>query len=162
MGTAFAPFMPRSASVGLFFVRIVVGLAFVFHGLPKIQHPTTWMGSHMLTVPWSGGAMFGPLPPWLQALVAVVEFFGGIALVFGFLTRLAALGLCIDMIVAFFFAELPRGTPFVSGGHSLEPSLTYLVVSFMLLLTGAGAVSLDAMLFGPRVTKGTQEIRRVA
>lgn len=162
MRNAFAPYMPRSASIGLFFVRIVVGLAFVFHGNPKIQHPSTWMGSHVLTLPWSG-ATFGPLPDWLQVVVAVVEFFGGIALIFGFLTRLAALALCIDMIVAFVCVEIPRGTPFVGTGHTFEPTLTYLVVTFLLLLSGPGVVSLDAALFGSRVVTGTtQDVRKVA
>ncbi|MGH7662007.1 MAG: DoxX family protein [Vulcanimicrobiaceae bacterium] len=144
MRNALAPLIWTPASVGLLFVRIVVGSAFVLHGYPKILHPTTWMGSHSLTLPWDG-ATFGPLPDWLQAAAAVVEFFGGIALVIGLLTRFAAFALCIDMIVAFVGSELPRGTPFVGSGHTLEPNLTYMAVSFLLLLVGPGVIALDAM-----------------
>ena len=162
-GNIAAPLQTRGASVGLFFVRIVVGVAFAFHGFPKIINPAGWMRDHSLTVPFSGIAI--PIPPELQATVAVVEFLGGILLVIGLLTRFWALALCIDMVVAFVFAELPHGTPFVGGGgHTLEPNLTYMVVTFMILLTGPGAVSLDAVLFGPRRAVGItpQEVRRVA
>jgi putative oxidoreductase len=134
-------------------VRIVVGSAFVMHGYPKILHPTVWMGSHSLTLPWNGAA-FGPVPDWLQAAAAVVEFFGGIALVVGFLTRFAALALCVDMIVAFIGSELPRGTPFVGSGHTLETNLTYMTVSFLLLLTGPGVIAVDALFSSsPRARK---------
>jgi putative oxidoreductase len=161
-GNILAPLQTRGASVGLFFVRIVVGLAFAFHGWPKILNPTGWMTHPTLTVPWSGIAV--PIPPELQATVAVVEFFGGILLIIGLLVRLAGLALCADMIVAFALVELPHGTPFVGGGHTLEPNLTYMVVSFMLLLSGPGAISLDSVLFGPRPAVGItpQNVRRVA
>ena len=162
MRNVFAPAMPKSVSVGLLFVRICAGLAFVFHGYPKIVNPTAWMGSGPLTIPWSG-ATIAPLPDWLQALVAVVEFFGGLALIFGIFTRLAALAICVEMIVAFLFVELPRGTPFVAPGHTLEPNLMYMVTSFLLLLTGPGAASLDAVLFASRPeTAMPQEVNRAA
>jgi putative oxidoreductase len=99
-------------------------------------------------MPTTGAALL-VVPPWLQATAAAAEFFGGIALIAGLLTRLAGLALCIDMIVAFLFVELPHHTPFVGPGHTLEPNLTYLVVSFLLLLTGPGAISLDALLTAP-------------
>lgn len=161
-GNILAPLQTRGASVGLFFVRIVVGLAFIFHGFPKILNPTGWMATPMLAVPFSDIAVM--IPPWLQATVAVVEFAGGILLITGLIARIAALALCVDMIVAFAMAEIPHGTPFVGGGHTMEPNLTYMVVTFMLLLTGPGAISLDAVLFGSRRAVGItpQEVRRVA
>ena len=162
MRNVLAPNMPSSASVGLFFVRVLVGLAFVFHGYPKIVDPLAWMGTKMLTVPWTGAAV-GPLPDWLQATVAFVEFFGGIALVFGLLTRLAALALFVDMVVACLFVELPRGVPFVGSGHTLEPTLAYMVTTLLLLLTGPGIVSLDAALGASRKTPHTTgELSRAA
>jgi putative oxidoreductase len=162
MRNVLVPTMPGSASVGLFFVRVLVGLAFVFHGYPKIVNPLAWMGSKMLTVPWTGASV-GPIPDWLQAVVAFVEFFGGIALIFGLLTRVAALALFVDMIVACFFVELPHGVPFVAAGHTLEPNLAYMVMTFMLLLTGPGLVSLDAAISAPRAKPHTaQELQRAA
>lgn len=161
MRNVLAPYLPGSASAGLFFVRIMVGLAFVFHGYPKITNPLAWMGTKMLTVPWTG-ASIGPLPDWLQAIVAFVEFFGGVALIFGILTRFAAFALFIDMVVACLFVELPHGVPFVASGHTLEPSLAYLVTTLMIVLSGPGAVSLDAAMVRPGPTKATQELQRAA
>ena len=149
MSNVLAPMMPKSASVGFLFLRIVVGVAFIFHGYPKIVHPTAWMGSHSLLMPTTGEALF-VAPPWLQATAAGVEFFGGIALVVGLLTRFAGLALAIDMLVACLFSELPRGTPFVGSGHTLELNLVYLAVGILMLLTGPGAISLDAVLGAPR------------
>jgi uncharacterized membrane protein YphA (DoxX/SURF4 family) len=74
-----------------------VGAAFVFHGYPKMQHPTTWMTLSM------GSHAFAP--PWLQAVVAGVEFFGGFALILGFATSLAATLIFCDMFVALFFCR---------------------------------------------------------
>jgi putative oxidoreductase len=161
MRNVLAPYLPGSASAGLFFVRVMVGLAFVFHGYPKITNPLAWMGTKMLTVPWTG-ASIGPLPDWLQAIVAFVEFFGGVALIFGILTRFAAFALFIDMVVACLFVELPHGVPFVASGHTLEPSLAYLVTTLMIVLTGPGIVSLDAAMVRPGPTKTTQELQRAA
>ncbi len=162
MRNILAPKMPGSASVGLFFVRILVGLAFVIHGYPKIVNPLAWMGSKILTVPWTG-ATIGPLPEWLQATVAFVEFFGGIALIIGLLTRFAAFALFVDMVVACVFVELPHGVPFVASGHTLEPNLAYMVTTFLLLLTGPGIVSLDAAITAPRTEqKPAQELSRAA
>jgi putative oxidoreductase len=149
--------MPGPASAGIFFVRIMVGLAFVFHGYTKITNPLAWMGTKMLTVPWTG-ASIGPIPDWLQAIVAFVEFFGGIALIFGILTRFAAFALFVDMVVACLFSELPRGVPFVASGHTLEPTLAYMVTTFMLVLAGPGIVSIDAALVRPGRVKPAQDL----
>jgi putative oxidoreductase len=161
MRNVLAPYLPGSASAGLFFMRVMVGLAFVFHGYPKITNPLAWMGTKMLTVPWTG-ASIGPLPDWLQATVAFVEFFGGVALIFGILTRFAAFALFIDMVVACLFVELPHGVPFVASGHTLEPSLAYLVITLMIVLTGPGIVSLDAAMVRPSPAKPKQELQRAA
>ena len=69
-------------SVGLLGLRLVMGAAFMFHGWPKIQNPLGWMGPE------------APVPAILQALAALAEFGGGMALIVGLLTRLASLGDC--------------------------------------------------------------------
>ncbi|MBV8073985.1 MAG: DoxX family protein, partial [Candidatus Eremiobacteraeota bacterium] len=103
MRTYFAPTLPGSASAGLLLVRLVVGLAFVLHGYPKIFALTDWMGAH------------GFAPPWLQAVAACAEFGGGILVLLGALTRLAALAILVDMLVAIVMVHLPQGAVFV--GH---------------------------------------------
>jgi putative oxidoreductase len=124
-------------SVGLLALRLVMGVAFVFHGWPKIQNPTGWMGPE------------SPVPAIFQALAALAEFGGGMALVVGLLTRLASLGIATNMIVALGMVHLPHGDPFVSktGGQSYELAAVYLVCAVLFLVLGPGRFSLDALLF---------------
>jgi putative oxidoreductase len=124
-------------SVGFLVLRLVMGAAFVLHGWPKIQNLTTWMGDQQ--------------PALLQALAAIAEFGGGIALILGFLTRLAALGLGATMVGALVLYHLPEGHDFVPskpGEPSFELAAVYLACSFVFLLLGPGRISLDALLFG--------------
>lgn len=124
----------------LLVIRLIVGLAFVLHGLPKIQNPMGWMP------PTS------PVPGFLQALAALAEFGGGLALIFGLLTPLASLSILVTMAVAVGMVHLPQGHPFVGAGRgpSYETGGLYFVLMIALLLSGPGAFSLDALLFGRR------------
>ena len=126
-------------SAGLLLLRFIIGLAFIFHGWTKIQHPMSWMGQYAFA------------PPWLQAIVAIVEFGGGIALILGLLTPLVAVAIFVDMAVAILKVHIPSGGQFVGGRMSFEIPLFYLVSMVVLLLTGPGQYSLDALL----VRKGT-------
>jgi putative oxidoreductase len=120
-------------------MRLIVGLAFVFHGWDKIHSPMSWMGPN------------APVPGVLQALAAIAEFGGGLALIFGFLTPLGALGILATMAFALATVHLKMGNPFVSNkGPSYESAALYFVLMIALLLSGPGAYSLDALLFGRR------------
>lgn len=128
-----ASFGPRG-SVAIFMVRTIVGFGFIFHSMLKVPTPTMWMGPH------------GFAPPWLQGVVTFVELLGGIALILGFLTPIAAFLLAIDMIVAIFRFHIPAGGHFVGGRASFEVPLTYLVVVVALLIAGPGGFSIDALI----------------
>jgi len=121
-------------SAGLLLLRILIGLAFVFHGMPKIQHFPGWMGPQAFA------------PVWLQGIVALVDFVGGIAFIFGFLTPLVAFLIGIDMVTAIFMVHLPSGGHFVGGRMSFETPLFYLIAMIAFLLMGPGMYSIDAML----------------
>jgi putative oxidoreductase len=124
-------------SLGLLLLRLTVGAAFIIHGWPKMQHPTMWMG------PDAG------VPALMQALAAGTEFGGGAALILGFLTRLAALGLAGVMITALALVHFPSGHPFVAmGGPSFELPAVYLASMACFLFSGPGRFSMDAMIFG--------------
>jgi putative oxidoreductase len=126
-------------SVGLLLLRVVMGAAFMFHGWPKIQNPQHWMDA------FGGSGM----PGALQAAAAVSEFGGGLALILGLLTPLAALGIGGTMAVALGMVHLPKGHAFVAPGQpSYELAAVYLAASIVFLLLGAGKLSLDAFLFG--------------
>ncbi len=130
------------AGLGLLVLRVVVGAAFMFHGWSKIQNPSGWMEG------------FAPgVPAVLQAAAAVSEFGGGAAVIVGFLTPLAVLGIAGTMATAIGMHHLPHGDPFVAtkGGGSWELAAVYLAVMILLLLVGPGRFSLDAVLFGNRL-----------
>ncbi|MFN2460577.1 MAG: DoxX family protein [Candidatus Velthaea sp.] len=119
-------------------MRLIVGIAFIVHGYPKIQNPTGWMGAHAIA------------PPPVMAAAAFAEFVGGVVLVLGICTSIAAFFIAVDMFVALFLAELPRGAAFSGPGHTYEPALLYLVVSAALVFAGPGRFSLDARLVRER------------
>lgn len=124
-------------AVALLILRVVVGCAFVMHGWPKIQDPLNWMGED------------AGVPGVFQLLAAVAEFVGGMALIAGLLTPLAALGLAVTMVVAIGMVHLAQGHPFVNpGGPSYELAAAYLAVAIAILLTGPGKLSVDAIVFG--------------
>jgi putative oxidoreductase len=126
-------------SVGLLLLRVVMGAAFMIHGWPKIQDPMHWMDAH-------GGS---GMPGYLQAAGAVSEFGGGLALILGFLTPLAALGIACTMAVAVGMVHVPAVHSFVFVGEpSWELAAVYLAAAIVFGLIGPGKLSLDALLFG--------------
>jgi putative oxidoreductase len=89
--------------------------------------------------------------------VALVEFFGGLALVTGLLTRIASLGLLSTMLVAILKVHLPNGFFAPTG---IEFPLSLLGSTALIALAGAGSLSLDGIIAG-RVTKKTVDPKRV-
>lgn len=132
--------LSNRASAGLLVLRLVIGLAFAFHGYGKIHSPFTWMGPN------------ATVPGILQALAAVSEFFGGMAWVLGLLTPLASFGIACTMTVAVWTHANVLHDPFVSlqGGRSYELAGAYLCVAVLLLLAGPGRFSLDRVVFGEK------------
>ncbi len=121
-------------ALALLFVRIVVGSAFLFHGWPKIQHPFSWMGPD------------SPVPGLLQALAGASEFLGGLAILAGAFTCIAALAIAAVMLGALLLVHWPKGDPFIGHGSSWELPAVYLALMGLLLFVGAGTYSLDAWL----------------
>jgi putative oxidoreductase len=143
---AFQPLqLPSLVSAGLLLVRLVAGLAFMFHGYGKIQNPLGWMGPD------------SSIPGFLQALAAIAEFGGGLAWMLGALTPLASFGLACTMGGAIWLHAAVLGDPFVpqGPGGSYELASVYLCIAVLLLLTGPGRFSLDSALFGERATNAS-------
>ena len=125
-------------SAAILAVRVVVGVAFVLHGWPKAQNPFGWMDG-----------MENAPPGILQAAGAFAEVGGGVLLAAGLLMRVAAVLLAGTMVAAVALVHFPKGDPFVAPGKpNWELAAVYFVVSLLILATGPGRFSLDAMLFG--------------
>ena len=109
-------------------IRILAGLTLLLHGLPKITDLT-------------GVQSFFPnlgLPPELAIPVTFLEVIGGLAILFGILTRIASGLFMIEMIGAVVVAKLAKG--FV-GGYELE--LLIMAICISLFITGPGRISIE-------------------
>jgi putative oxidoreductase len=120
----------------LLLLRIAVGIAFILHGAPKMAHASTWMD-----------AMPHHPPAFLQEAAAVAEFFGGIMLLAGLATRVAAALIAVDMTVAIVTVHLPAHAPLVTAhGDSMELPFVYLFATVALMFAGPGRWSFDALI----------------
>jgi putative oxidoreductase len=127
----------RQQSLGLAILRVVVGIIFTVHGYQKLFI----MG--ISNVQGFFAQAHVPLPMASAPLVAGLEFFGGLALIIGLLTRLVALGLVIDMLGAIMFVHFVNGF-FLPTGY--EFALSLCIASLALVVGGAGSPSVDEMI----------------
>ena len=125
-------------SAGLLVLRIIIGFAFLQYGLAKAAHPVTWAADIGLAT----------LPPFVQVGVVVAELGGGLLLLFGALTPIAALVIALDMLGAVVTFVMPHhGMVWISSTPRLtfEKNLFYAAAAVTLLLAGPGAYSIDAL-----------------
>jgi putative oxidoreductase len=131
----------------LLILRVVLGVIFFAHGAQKVLG---WYGGHGLKGTVGFMASMG-LPVPIAYLVCFFEFLGGIGLIVGLLTRLAALAVAIVMVGAIATVHWKNGF-FINWelspgkGHGFEANLAYLAMTVAILLDGAGLFSIDALL----------------
>jgi putative oxidoreductase len=123
---------PRARSL----LRIVAGFTFSLHGFQKLCGMLGGMGGN--------GAAAEPFSvPWIAG---VIETFGGILMLVGFLTRPVGFLLSGQMAVAYFTAHAPRGFwPILNGG---ELAVLYCFIFLYFFFAGPGPVSLDRVFRG--------------
>jgi putative oxidoreductase len=128
-------------------LRLVLGFVFFAHGAQKMLG---WFGGFGFagTMNFFTGMMHIPAP--LAFLAIAAEFFGGMGLILGFLTRIAAFGIGVNMLVAimtvhraFGFFMNWSGT---QKGEGFEFHLLVLAIVAFLMIQGAGAFSVDRLL----------------
>jgi putative oxidoreductase len=140
-------------------VRVVLGLIFFAHGAQKL-------------LGWYGGAGFRSsmftfteqlhLPSTLAFLVIAGEFFGGVALIVGLFSRLAAFGIALSMVGAVATVHFRHGL-FLNWfgdkeGHGYEYHLLAIALALVVIVKGAGAYSADRLIYehGATLQESTQ------
>ena len=129
----FAPY----AGVGVLILRLALGIIFVPHGWPKLKNPTELTGLI--------GKLGFPLPALFAWLVALLESVGALLLIVGLATRLVALGLVVDMLVAIAVRIRMMKAPFTSTqqAQGWEFEFALVAMALALVFTGAGPLALD-------------------
>ncbi|MGB5444369.1 MAG: DoxX family protein [Psychromonas sp.] len=124
-------------------LRAPIGLILAAHGAQKLF---AWFGGYGLDGTGQWMASIGITPGYLMALLAgSAEFFGGLALLLGLLTRPAAVIAAFTMLVAIFTVHIGNGLFLANNGY--EYGLTLFVALVALAVQGAGRLSLDNLLF---------------
>jgi putative oxidoreductase len=128
-------------------VRLVLGIVFFAHGAQKMLG---WFGGYGLhgTMDFFTQAMHIPAPFAFLAIAA--EFFGGLGLIVGFLTRIAAFGIFANMLVAIAMVHHNFGLFMnwtgTQKGEGFEYHLLAIAIAGLLMIRGAGVASIDRFL----------------
>jgi putative oxidoreductase len=140
-------------------LRIVLGIIFFAHGAQKMLG---WFGGYGFTgtMGFFTGVMH--IPALVAFLAICAEFFGGLGLIFGFLTRIAALGISCNMLVAVAMIHHQFGF-FMNWtgslkGEGYEYHLLILATTVFLMIRGAGAASVDWSLSSPAKTVAKAQV----
>lgn len=123
-------------------LRVPIGIIFMAHGAQKLFG---WFGGYGLEGTGQWMASIGLGPGVLMALLAgSAEFFGGLFILLGLLTRPAAVALAFTMVVAIFSVHFENGLFMANNGTSL--AWHYWQRAFSLAFSGAGKAALDNFL----------------
>lgn len=125
-------------------LRFVLGAVFFAHGAQKMLG---WFGGYGFAGTMGYFTGQAHIPAVLAFLAIAAEFFGGLGLIFGFLTRVAAFGISVNMLVAIAAVHGPFGFFMnwtgTQKGEGFEYHLLVLAMTGFLMIRGAGAFSLD-------------------
>jgi putative oxidoreductase len=132
---------PIQQQFGIAILRIITGVVFVAHGAQKV---------FVYGFAGVGGAfaqMGVPMPTVMGPLIGLLELFGGVALIVGLFTRVAAIALACDMLGAMILVH-------AAGGFFLPKGLEFVLMLFAaalaLVFAGPGALSVDGVLASRR------------
>ena len=136
-------------------VRIALAVVFMYHGYGKV-----FAGGHADIAEMMAGKG-APAPELLGWLAGLTEFFGGAFIGLGVLSRLWGLGLATVMAVAIATEHGKNGFDLRDGGY--EYCFVLLMMATAILLGGAGAISIDRLIWRPRgQNKDKQKIKEGA
>jgi len=126
--------MPKSSDdLAKLLLRLTVGGLMLFHGIAKLAHGIAWMGPLL--------AAHG-LPEFIQYGVILGEVVAPVLLVLGYRTRISALVVAFDMVIAFALVHSHQVfTLGPSGGWAIELPAFYFLASLVIFFAGPGKYS---------------------
>ena len=140
----FKKLMATTPDATLSFMRLLLGVIFFAHGAQKMLG---WFGGYGFSATMQFFTSQMHIPALFAFLVICTEFFGGLALILGLLTRIAALAVAVEMAVAVLMIHAHVGF-FMNWfgnqkGEGYEYHLLTFAVAIPLIFRGAGAFSID-------------------
>ncbi|MEJ7576010.1 MAG: DoxX family protein [Pyrinomonadaceae bacterium] len=131
-------------------LRLVIGYGFMAHGYAKLSRGPEGFANILQTL----GV---PAPSLMAWMTALIEFFGGLAIIAGAFVPIVSIPLIIIMLVAMFTVHLPYGFSSITlrrmtatgpefGTPGYEVNLLYIAGLLTLVLGGTGAFSVDRLL----------------
>lgn len=141
--------MATQPRVSLLLVRLLLGIVMFPHGAQKVLG---WWGGPGLDATIQGFTTHLGIPLVLAWLAIAAEFLGSLGLIAGLLTRVAAFGIGVVMVVATLKVHLANGL-FMNWagnqkGEGFEYHLLALAAALVLMIDGGGRASLDHVLTG--------------
>ena len=135
---------------GTTILRLLLGVIFFAHGAQKMLG---WFGGYGFTGTMGFFTNVLHIPALFAFLAIAAEFLGGLGLILGFLTRIAALGIFSNMIVAIAMVHHQFGFFMnwtgAQKGEGYEYHLLVMAVTVFLMIRGAGAYSVDRLVSSP-------------
>jgi len=143
----FNEFLRTDNSPAQLFIRVALGVVMFPHGAQKVLG---WFGGPGITKTLQAFAGMG-FPQWSVVALMGVESLGAMLLVFGFLTRLWAIGIGASITICMFLSHVQHGF-FMNWfgqqqGEGFEYHLLVIGICVALLIKGGGALSMDRKLF---------------
>jgi putative oxidoreductase len=146
----FRKLMATDNDVAIAVLRLVLGVVFFAHGAQKLLG---WFGGYGFTGTMGFFTGMLHIPAAFAVLAIVAEFLGGLGLVFGLFTRVAAFGIFCNMLVAVAMIHHQFGLFMnwsgTQKGEGFEFHLLALAITVFLMIRGAGAASIDRLLSSP-------------
>lgn len=124
------PYLFQYADMGMFLLRVAVGVIFIVHAVPKLKNPKAM-----------AAGMGKPNMAWFPALLGTVELLSALGLIFGVYIQLAALLLLLVMLGALYFKMFKWKVPFfASDKNGWEFDFLLFISNLLILVSGGGTV----------------------
>lgn len=129
--------------LGLAILRVVLGVIFIAHGAPRLFGGVEGLNGFF-------GSLGIPLPLVVAWFITLLEFFGGLSLLIGFLVTPVALLLCTHMLMGIVLSHAARGFYVVGpqANSGIEFNLILMASLLMLVFGGPGLAAIDSRKVG--------------